>query len=752
MNSPLHNAFGLCLLLGFSFVLPLSMNAQLDRSKPPAPGPAPTVQLGEHTSFQLKNGMKVIVVENHKLPMVSVQVRFDIPPIVQGEKAGMIDLVGDLLASGTAQRSKTQIDQEIDQLGATLATTNDGLYASCLKKNLNGLLPVVKDVVTGPVFPEQEFNKVVTRTRSGLQQRREDPDAIAEVVGRAVTFGRVHPYGEVTTEATLSNVALKHIKGYYELFFRPEKGYLVFVGDITEKEAKQLANEHFGGWKPVRPTTIKNEDGSEDMEGLGKVRYLPKVAVPSGTRRVNVVDRPGAAQSVIRVSFPLNLQPRDVRALPAQVMNTILGGGVFNARLMQNLREDKAWTYGAYSLLDADRFNGNFHANVSVRTAVTDSAVAEIILELERMRREPVTKEELELAKRYMAGSFGRGLEDPRTVARFALNTYLNQLPEDHYATYLQRLEAVTLEDVQAAAEAFLHPDQAVILVVGDLEQFEEGLSALSMDRARPVLVLDDNGAIWEEEIEPVTDRSAEDVLAAYIQAIGGRGTWDKVAHLRRSATGTLKGRPVKLTEWFSTGRLYRSETVVNDLPFEDLVYDGERAGRRGPEGQEELTDVDLQDLIFFAHPVPEVDLEGRLDRMVLAGRAMVGERPAYKVMLMTQHGTSVADYFDVETGLLVQRVEEKFMAGRNVRIVTTFADHTSFQGLLMPKRIVRKGHPAGRMEVTVDAVEVGRVPAVDFFATGLPPVVEPTEYVTDPGGMQEIENMQPGGDDGSEP
>lgn len=752
MNSCLHHAFCIWLLLGFSLSLPLSMTAQLDRSKPPAPGPAPTVQLGEHTTFQLKNGMRVIVVENHKLPMVSVQLRFDIPPIVQGDKAGMVDLVGDLLAAGTAQRTKAQIDREVDQLGATLATTNDGLYASCLKKNLNALMPVVKDVVTAPAFPEREFAKVVTRTRSGLQQRREDPDAMADVVGRAVTFGRVHPYGEVTTERTLDNVAPKHIRGYYQLFFRPEKGYLVFVGDINEKEAKQLATEHFGGWQPIRPATIKNEDGSEEMEGLGKVRYMPRVAVPSGTRRINVVDRPGAAQSVIRVGFPLNLQPRDVRALPAQVMNTILGGGVFNARLMQNLREDKAWTYGAYSSMEADRFNGHFHSNVSVRTAVTDSAVAEIIRELERMRREPVTKEELELAKRYMAGSFGRGLEDPRTVARFALNTYLNELPEDHYATYLQRLNAVTLEDVQTAAEAFLHPDQAVVLVVGDLEQFEEGLSALSMDRTRPVLVLDENGAIWQEDIEPVADRKAEDVIAAYIQAIGGRGTWDKVAHLRRSATGTLKGRPVKVTEWFAPNRLYRSETVVNDLPFEDVVFDGERAGRRGPEGQDELTDVDLQDLIFFAHPVPEVDLDGRLDRMALAGRTMVGDRPAYKVVLMTQHGTSVADYFDVETGLLLQRVEEKFMVGRNVRIVTTFAEHTPFQGLLMPKRIVRRGHPAGKLEVTLDAVELGRVPAMDFFATGLPPVVEPTEYVTDPGGMQEIENMQPGGDDGTEP
>jgi predicted Zn-dependent peptidase len=737
-------------LVGLSLFLSLSMNAQLNRSRPPAPGPAPTVHLGEHQTFTLKNGMRVIVVENHKLPMVSVQVRFDIPPIVQGEKAGMVDLVGELLAAGTDRMSKAQIDEQVDQLGASLATSNDGIYASCLKKNLGALLPLVKDIVTAPAFPEREFAKVMTRTRSGLQQRREDPDAIAEVVGRAVIYSRTHPYGEVTTERTLDNVSVKHIRGYYQLFFRPEQAYLVFVGDITAKEAKGLANQYFAGWKPTRPATIRNEDGSEDMEGLGRVRMMPKVAVPSGTRRVNVVDRPGAAQSVIRVGFPLNLQPRDLRALSAQVMNTILGGGVFNARLMQNLREDKGWTYGAYSSLDADRFNGHFHASVSVRTAVTDSAVYEIIRELDRMVNEPVTAEELELAKRFMAGSFGRSLEDPRTVGRFALNTYLNGLPENHYATYLKRLDAVTVEDVQAAAAAFLHPDQAVVLVVGDLEQFEEGLGAISMDRSRPVLRLDEDGALWEEPITPVNDRTAEEVIAAYIKAVGGREAIAKAAHLRRTASGTLKGRPLRYTEWFAPGRKYRSESIVNDIPVEEVIHDGDRAARRGEQGQEELSDVDLQELVFFAHPIPEADLEGRLDRMVLAGRTPVGDREAFKVVFMTQHGTTIADLFDTESGLLVQRVEEKYMDGRNVRIVSRFSDHTDHHGLMLPGRIVRTGHPAGRMELVLDAVDVGPQAVAVPFATGLPPVVEPAEYVTDPGdGSREIENMAPG--DGSE-
>ncbi|MBK9515470.1 MAG: insulinase family protein [Flavobacteriales bacterium] len=741
-GTPSDRSTRIGVLLAVGLLAPVLMNAQIDRSAPPKPGPAPAVDLGEHHTFTLKNGFRVIVVENHKLPMVNVQVRFDIPPIVQGEKAGYIDFLGDLLASGTATRTKAQMDEQVDQLGATLAATNDGLYASSLKKNLPALMTLVQDVVTGPTFQETEFEKVRTRTRSAIQQRKEEPDAIAEVVGRAVTYGRVHPYGEVMTERTLESISTKHIKAYYDLFFRPEKGYLVFVGDITEKEAKDLAQEHFGGWRPDRPVTSMNDDGSESMEGLGKVRIMPKLATPGGVRRVFVVDRPGSPQSVVRVGFPLNLQPRDIRALSAQVLNTILGGGVFNARLMQNLREDKGWTYGAYSTMESDRFNGHFQASVSVRTAVTDSAVAEIIKELERLRNEPVSDEELDLAKRYMAGSFARGLEDPRTVARFALNTYLNELAPDHYATYLERLEGITTVDVQAAAQAFLHPDQAIILVVGDLASFDVELAALSRDRSNPIMQLDENGAPWEEDITPVTDRKAEDIIEGYLKAIGGRNLVGQVKDMHRVMTVQRGDKELKVSEWFGPDGHYRSETTLGDQRTELLVHDGLRAGRTDAQGQVELTDVDLQDLQFNAVPVRESDLVGRLDRMVLAGRTEVEGKDAYKVILMTQHGTTVADYFDVATGLKVKRVEQKFMNGSNQRITTTYGDHRSVGGVQFPYRIGQTGGTLGRVQFTVTELDVNKGVLPALFTTGLPPIVEPTEFETDPDGYNGIEGQ----------
>ncbi|MBK6832515.1 MAG: insulinase family protein [Flavobacteriales bacterium] len=333
-----------CLVGGL--LLSASMIAQIDRSKAPAPGPAPAVHLGEHITFTLSNGMSVIVVENHKLPMVGVQLRFDIPPMVQADRTGYIELMGELLAAGTPTRDKAAIDEAVDGMGASLFTSSDGLYANGLKKNLSPLMEIISEVIVSPTFPEEELEKARKRAISDVQQRQEDPSAIADVVGRVVTFGRNHPYGEVMTEKTLRKIDRGVMVGYHNKFFRPEKGYLVFVGDITEKEARTLAKEHFGQWKPKPVSHVVNEDGTETIDGIGKVQPWKHVATPAGVRRVMIVDRPGSAQSIIRVGFPLNFQPKDLRALNAQVMNTILGGGVFNARLMQNLREDKGWTYG----------------------------------------------------------------------------------------------------------------------------------------------------------------------------------------------------------------------------------------------------------------------------------------------------------------------------------------------------------------------------------------------------------------------
>ncbi len=723
---PLFQGARMGLGLAVALLVPTIMIAQLDRSRPPAPAPPPVVHMGEYSSFTLGNGMRVIVVENHKLPLVGVQVKFDIPPVVQGEKAGYVEMFGDMLAAGTGLRTKVQLDEEIDRLGATMVTANDGMFLSGLKKNLPGLMKIAEDVVTNSTFPDKELERIKTRYVSAVKQRKDDPDAIAEAIGRSATFGRTHPYGEVMTEQSIANIQRDHINGYYKHFFRPDAAYLVFVGDITEKEAKDLARQHFGKWK-VPQVATQNEDGSETVPGLGIVQRMGDPLGPAGLRRVVMVDRPGSAQSVLRVTFPLNLQPKDMRSMSAQVMNTILGGGVFNARLMQNLRESKAYTYGANSNLEIDRFNGSFTAAASVRTEVTDSAVVEIMKEMERMRNEPVTNEELELAKNYMAGAFARGLEDPRTVARFALNTYLNDLPQDHYATYLKRLEKITAADVEAAAKAFLHPDNAVIFIVGDREKIQGKLQGLSADPSARLMVLDESGEIYREQVEEVTDRTAEQVVEAYLKAIGGRDAIAAIKHMYTRSRTKLGGMNITMEQWHGPNGEFRSKTSAEKMGvLQEVIFDGERAVSISPQGREELTDIDLWDVIAGSRPVPETDPMSYAEKMMLAGIVTIyQDEKAYKVVITTKGGSSITDLYATNSDLKSRRIEQKFSMGRPMTITTDYLDYRPVNGVKFPYLITQSGGPMGDTETKVEEIRMNEASATDLFETALPPIPE---------------------------
>lgn len=693
---------------------PIVMIAQLDRSRPPAPGPAPETRLGEHVSFPLPNGMQAIVVEDHRSPMLGIQVHFDVPPIVQGEKAGYAELAGELLAAGAGGRTKAEVDELVDRAGATLQTNERGLYLSGLKKNIVPLIGLVADVVQRPAFDAAEFEKARTRLRSGVQQRRDDPEAIADVVGRAAIFGVRHPYGEPITERSVEAITVQAVRNYHKHFFKPTRGYLVFVGDITPAEARTLAEQHFAQWKGEQAPTSR-QDGEEVVEGIGMVRYLKAPVNAPEQRSVMVVDRPGAPQSLIRVAYPLNLQPKDIRALNAQVMNTILGGGVFNARLMQNLREDKGYTYGVHSSLDIDRHNASFTAAVSVRTSATDSAVTEILNEMERMRMEPVTQAELDLAKEYMAGSFVRSLEDPRTVARFALLTHLNGLPKDHYATYLQRLSAVTLEDVRSAAEVFLKPEQAVVFVVGDAEAVRRKLIPISMDIQMPVVELNDEGEGKEDELDMEEGMTHEAVIEKYLEALGGRKAIAGIKDMTIVRMPPAEGLPIQFDERFGEGGRYRLDVYVNGTHVHDLTCDGQGAMQQFGDPHESLMGDELAAAMYWNRPVPEVGPLPAGAFRTFEGVMELGGTKVRKVMTIIG-GDPVAEYFDAASGLKLRRTERKVYHGRPYFVTTNYGDYRPVNGLKVPHLLVIEGGPLSVAELDQTHVTVNKGVAPDLF------------------------------------
>ncbi len=290
----------LSLLAAIIIIIPLS--AQVDRSHPPKPGPAPEIKLGTYEHFELPNGLKVFVVENHKLPRVSFSLQVDRDPILEGDTAGYISAAGQLLRTGTKSRSKDELDQAIDFIGATLTTSSTGIYGMSLTEHADTLFKIMSDIILNSDFKQEELDKIKRRMESDLASQKDDPDAIAGTVKNVVDYGKDHPYGEPETEQTVKNITLEKCRKYYETYFAPNISYLAVVGDINEQEAKDLVTRYLEGWK---------------KKDVPKFTY--PVPSPPAQTMVALVDRPNSVQSVINVTYPVQLKPGDSDAIPAAI-------------------------------------------------------------------------------------------------------------------------------------------------------------------------------------------------------------------------------------------------------------------------------------------------------------------------------------------------------------------------------------------------------------------------------------------------
>ena len=426
-------------------LLSLGLTAQLDRSQRPEAGPSPELNFGKYKVYELDNGLKVIVVEDHKLPRITMRLLVDNDPILEGEKAGYVSLSGEMLRQGTTNRPKDKLDEEIDFIGASLFTSPRLIYTGGLSKYTEDLFEIMADVTLNPAFPEEEFDKLKKQQISGLESQKDDPQAIASNVYNAVLYGKDHPYGEITTIESVESVSLEDIKTYYENNWIPNNAYLAIVGDIKTKDAKKLAKKYFGNWEQANVPRREYADPATPDQ--------PVIAF---------TNRDASVQSVINLGNTIELQPGDPDVVKLRLVNQILGGGSLG-RLYLNIREDKGFTYGAYSSFDDDRLTGEFSASASVRNEVTDSAITEFLYEFNRIRTELVTEEELEAAKNYVIGSFGRSLESPQTLGSFALNIERYGWEEDYYSEYLKKLQSVTREEVMETAKKYLQPDHILI-------------------------------------------------------------------------------------------------------------------------------------------------------------------------------------------------------------------------------------------------------------------------------------------------
>lgn len=428
-----------------------------DRSQP-KPGKSPTIHIKKPQSFVLANGMKVLVVENHKLPRVSFTLTLDNAPFTEGNKKGVDELTGIMIGKGSKKINKTDFYEEIDFMGANINFNAHGAMANSLSKFSGRVLELMAEGALHPHFTEEEFQKEKEKLLEEMKSEEKSIPAISDRVVDALAYGKNHPYGEFNTQNSVNNIKLEDIYNNYHQYFVPENAYLIIIGDVKFTQLKMAVEKLFGPWEK---------------------RSIPKNSYKEPTNvdktQINLIDVPTAVQSEISLVNTLRLKMSDPDYFPAVVANQILGGD-FNSYLNMNLREKNGWTYGARSIIGSGKHTTKFLANAAVRNSVTADAVIEAIKEIQRIRTEKVSDEILANVKAGYIGNFVMQVEKPQTIARFALLTEAEKLPANFYENYILSINAVTAEDVLRAAQKFFLIDNIQIIIVGKAAEIEKEL------------------------------------------------------------------------------------------------------------------------------------------------------------------------------------------------------------------------------------------------------------------------------------
>lgn len=655
-------------------LLPTVLFGQVDRSVRPAASMAPNINIKDSEVFTTTNGITVILSENHKLPKVSIDLVMGSDPRIEASKAGLSDMAGSLILSGTSNRTKDQLDGEKDYIGASLDASENSISLSCLTKHLDKGLELFSDVLYNANFPQDEFDRIKKQNESALLSAKSDPGTMADNAEKKVNFPG-HPYGDVMTEASLASITRDDVVNYFKSTFTPKGSYLVFVGDITMAQAKKIAEQYFSKWTGPDAYKTTLNDGQFNKGN-----------------RVIFVKKPGAVQSVIQVSFPVKMRTGDKNQLPLTVLNGIFGGGGFGTRLMQNLREDKAYTYGCYSSLNVTEDGSWLSIGGNFRNEVTDSAIAEILSELDKITTDYVKDDELNLTKSSMAGGFARSLERPQTVARFALNIIRNGLSKDYYQSYLKRLEAVNKEDVLLMAQTYFTSKNCNIVVVGN----EEILEKLKKFDADGKIELQDAFGEPVKEMKKA-DISKEQLVENYILSVTKTTSMKAAAKKLKKIKSVEKKMelslaqipfPLSSTELWVSPNLEGQKLEGQGMVFQKSFFDGKAGGTSSMQaGKKELTAEEIATKNKSTGLFPEMNYVANGMNFDLIGIETLETGDAY-VMKVNDGTSETFDYFNVNSMLKVKSISIRKEGEETSESSAVYSDFKEVNGLLFAHKI----------------------------------------------------------------
>ena len=666
----------------------LSVNitySQIDRSQPPKAGPAPSINLGNPKSFILDNGLKVIVVENNKLPRAYANLDIDNYPDYEGDIKGVSSLLGSMMGNGTKNQSKDSYNEEVDYMGATLVLSAGGGYVSSLKRYFPRILEMMADGLINPKFTKEDFEREKNVALEGIKSIEKDVQTIANRVHSKLRFGDNHPFGEFETIETLNNISLKDIQNYYKKFATPNNAYLTVVGDVQYDEIKSLVESLFSNWKK----------GKESNYTLPKVNNLDNV-------EINFVDMSNAVQSEIYVGNLMDISMTNPDFFALKLGNQILGGSS-TARLFMNLREDKGFTYGSYSSASTSRYKGSFTATASVRNEVTDSAITEIIKEINLISTEGITDEELDAAKEKYVGSFIMSTEQPSTIANFATNIAKFNLPENFYEKYLENFQSVSTEDVKRVINKYLLKDNLRVLVVGKGQDVLSSLEKMPYD----INYFDKEGnSSSKPDFSTPTGVTVESVLNNYLDAIGGMEKVAEVNAVSMLAEAEVQGMKLQMVSIQAKPNKMVQMMMMMGNTMMKMVFDGENGSVSQQGMTNPLPESEVEKLVQSTLPFEEL---GWLNDDNVTFSSIDEEDGKTLYVLEVSKNSFVA--YDAETGLKYKQTDMATMPdGSNMPQSTYFEDYREVNGVLFPYLVKT---PIGPQSLDFNVINISVNPQV---------------------------------------
>lgn len=643
----------------------ITLWGQIDRSHQPQPGPAPFIQLGNPVEFHLDNGLTVLMVENHKLPRVSVSLRIDYPLIKEGENTGALDLLTQMMEKGTQTVSKNDFEEEIDFMGAHFHFNTDGAHASSLTRYFPRLLEMLADAALHPRFTEAEFQKEKNKLITALETGEKDVKSTARRVENLLAYGPSHPFGEYLRKEKISKLTLHAVQNAYDYVFNSDRAYLIVVGDFDPKSTKKQIKKLFEDW-----------EGSE--------RTAPAFPEPNNPTQTEIafISMPNAVQSEIAVFNTVTLTKNSPDYYAALLANQILGGGG-EARLFLNLREDKGFTYGAYSRLsDSNKTKGLFKATTSVRNAVTDSAVVELLSEIEKIRINPVSNQELDLVKAKYSGNFILTLEDPETVANFAYNIKTQNLPPDYYKTLLKQINRVTKEEIMAATQKYFLSDHAQIVVTGNGEVLENLEQLEFKGKPLPLRYFDQWGA--EIQRPDYSNSIPEGMTAArvvnnYLETLGEMSKLRELRTYKEIAKAEMQGMALEVVSHKTNQKQSLTELKVRGSVMQKQVVNKDYAYLE-MQGQK----IDLEGAVFNqmttgAAIIPELNFD--FETIELKGIREIDGKKAYEIKV----AEGLSYFYDTERFLKIQISQTMELMGSSQTTITKLGAYKEVEGILFP-------------------------------------------------------------------